>query len=333
MKHTNDPITEERFRDLQYLYLEDLLAPKERAEFDEHLKSCPDCSGELKEMSRWVAKLKEDKEALCPDAWEIYEHVRSGEQVPKALERHMETCDSCAQEAQSLKAVSREERMPRDLWAVMAPRFRAPVASRLSDSLNRWFADLTETFLELFRAPVPAFATVAVAVLLAVALLYPTGGTGPAPLMSSIRWNVPLNLMGARPVKQERVATIIFLKGFKQPFKEERIDSLYGSLAPTREMDEHFDFVSPADVKEAVTRGKIKIDTINNILQGLSHELNVSRVVALTLTPVGVAFGIEGELVETRTGKIVAKHSVKEAPGAELSSRMKTTAKRLLFAK
>jgi len=129
------------------------------------------------------------------------------------------------------------------------------------------------------------------------------------------------------------VATIIFLKGFKKPFKEERIDSLYGSLAPTREMDERFDFVSPADVKDAVNRGKIKIDTINNILQGLSHELDVSRVVALTLTPVGDAFGIEGELVETRTGKIVAKHSVQGAPGPELSSRMKTTAKRLLFAK
>ena len=54
MKHSNELISEERLRDLQLLYLEDMLDPEQKKEFEEHLRTCDACSRKLEDLMQWV---------------------------------------------------------------------------------------------------------------------------------------------------------------------------------------------------------------------------------------------------------------------------------------
>ncbi len=329
-----DPKSSEHPESLLLSYLEDSLAPEDRAAVQSHIETCADCSAKLDGVSRMIANLKTNQEAFCPAPWVLYDFICSGEDPTGEVVKHIEKCPSCREEAEACKPLPPNETVPAELWAKgkdLIPKksmYRKPVEP--SEQLSGLLSRLTS----MFNIPVMAVAT-ATAVFLIV-VFYPHGTTGPVMGLSSVSWDrtgddnklmSPVKRTfrigpGDRASERPRVATIIFFDDPNPPFKQEQIDLFYRVLKPTSALSARFDFLTPKRVKDVISKGAIKTDSRNDIIKGLHEKLGVSRAIFLTIASKGDRFDVESELIETATGNTVRKKTRKGVSTALIPSRI-----------
>lgn len=302
---------------------------------EQHIGTCDECSLELKGLDRMITRLKTLKAAFCPEPWEVYEFVERGVDPDGEIASHLAECRLCAEEAASYRARSVEAALPQKVQAAFEEHFRKSAFASHEVERRGPLAAFMEWLSSAFRVPAMAVA-VAAAILVAV-MIYPRGEIQPMIGLSSVTWGqtesgfIPKS--GLFEEQKPRAAILLAFKGFKEPLPQQKIDSLYEALRPTEEIKKKFDVLTPAEVKDAITESKIKPDSTKAMQEVLHTDLDVSRLLVVTVTPKGDGFTIESEVRDARTGGSVVKKSEQAATSAELPSRLTNSILLLLAAK
>lgn len=323
MKHTNDPESEERFHGLQVLYVEDLLTAREKTEFEEHVRSCSQCAREIEDLKTWYNRLTTDKEAFCPEQWELYEHVCREDDSMDHVGRHRESCPLCEEAASDLCSAPSERQMPDQLWDKMQPLFRRQIADQPRSRLVQWLDSFIQVLADTFRSPALALGSAAAIVLLLAVVythLYPPSRPELIPLLSSTSWDLGLNLMGET---RQRIAVVPFLKLSEEPLSQSQVDALYRAMAPPEDVTERFGFIEPGQLKAQVASGRVRLVDRSEMLKDVASNLEVSLVALLTITKSDAGFTIDAQLIDTETGKVRKEETLRTSAG-ELGSGLKS---------
>jgi hypothetical protein len=320
----------EHYDELLLPYVEDALAPEERRIVQDHVDHCPRCSGEVKGLRAIIAALGEHKRAFCPEAWEIYECVRSGGSPHGALSLHLKECPRCLEEFQSYAAPTTTEPMPAELLAKVKERLEQSPGLEMTERVQKRSFVFWDWIPERFRRPALGIAA-AVAAMLVVVLIYPREPMGTVVGLSTVAWeNAPRPKTGLES-PGKRSAVLIFFKNFKEPLSRDKVDSLYQALEPPIEVNEKFDVISPADLSKAIRRGVVDSSNRKKLLEDLDKNLAVSKVVMITVEPETPGFDVKCDLIRTSDGIRVKKRIVRGVTEAELASKVRGTVWELLL--
>jgi hypothetical protein len=337
MKISNSDAFNEHIEELRLAYLEGLLPPEERSKFEEHLKQCPDCAKQTEDMFRWIALVKTNKDALCPEEWELFDYACGRRNFTDALASHMGHCPSCRKSVEEFRAPAPKESVSEALWERMTLLDERP-ARESSGIRDTRIYRLWEQLANLFSPPL-ALAGAMAAAILVVVLLYPSGPSGPLLGLSSVAWTPDhafSNLMGepaGHPTDiagKERLAAVIYFRDFKRKPEGERIDSLYRLLDPGREVRLHYNVVSPSQVKEALERSGMNKGAKDEVLRVLRDKLSVSRALVMELSEEGDRFRIHAWLMDTEVGTVVRESEIPDVRKANLSEEMEAASESVL---
>lgn len=298
---TDTPESAGHLDELLLLYVENLLDPDEKTRVETHLSQCPACASRAEALKDTIAQLKNARDAFCPEAWLIYEFVKSGK-PQGTVSQHLALCDSCREEAETYKLSAQLERMPAELWAGIregVPQQRA-VTKAPETGIPSGFM---ERFRHLFRFP--AVAAVAAAAALVVVVLYPRDFAPQGVGLSSVTWEGVLQPKAF----QENAAVLVLFKNFKQPVPQARIDSIYRSLKPDMALSESFHIVSPAIVSAAIKKGQIDAENEALMFNGLLTKFNVSRVILVAIFQPAEGFNVRVDMMDTANGRTLQSAS------------------------
>ena len=318
-------------RDLRIPYLEDMLTDNEKSAFEQHLRICPDCAKDFEEISHWTTIVGNIKEQSCPEPWELFDLVRADELSPE-LVAHLDECHSCREYEEAFRAGTSIKAMPAELRAKMVSTSDKPVEAPIWDLFDHWISPLAETIRNFFRVPVFAMGTAAAVVLLIV-LLYPTGGRQPMVGLSSVQWESVMlkrQLMSGDTAKRARLATVLLFENFDQSPAQTSLDSLYEQLEPISEIAARVDWVTPAEIKDAVAKKKLGFTDRSKILKGLREELGAAQAVLITVSARNGDSDITAERVDTRSLEIIGKRKAKGVTVTEIAPNVKSTVQSVL---
>jgi hypothetical protein len=317
--------------DLRLPYLEGLLSPEERSRFEAHVAECPACTSNLEDMGRWVSVLKAHGRDLCPEPWELFDYIRSGKDVLGTVASHLKDCPSCRADAESLQVSTSRQRIPADLWAEISSRSERPAADRHPSRLYQSFTDFLDRVLDLFRPAVLAPVAVA-AVVLIVLLVYPPGPAPRVVALSYVSWTpdaAELGLMGKdqaprlpHDAKKDRLGVVILFKDFKRLPDQERIDSLYRALEPSKQVRDEYDVLPPAELSRLAGQEVLKAPDDKALVTGMRSRLQISKAFVVEIVPQGERFEVLSRLIDTATGEIIRKRDFRNLTEAELASAL-----------
>ncbi len=331
-------------------------------EIEAHIKSCPDCSAETQALDEMIGNLERHRDAFCPEPWQLYEFIDTGEAPTGHVAMHLESCVKCREAVESYKeALSAEHPMPApvmDAFRDYHSQKKSPSRS-ISEGANVLSKILT-SIASVFNMPALALGAVAAAIL-AVVIVYPRGEELSPIGLSSVTWKPKLTLLGpsgddvyrgftaeelARMTPEERelakrgilhrgavhgnnqsttspsVAFVITFKGFKEHLPQGRIDKLYEALKPTKEMKQKFEVLAPAKIKEALGSEKPPANK-KQLLEHLKTNLNLSKAVLITIEFKDNRFDINNELIDVQTGKILSTSSQEKITEPDLATKLR----------
>lgn len=317
--------------DMRLPYMEGLLSPEERADFENHVRRCPDCASKLEEMSRWVSVVKDNARALCPDGWELLEYAQTGKDPRGTISRHLKQCDPCSADVESFRTSTVKQGVPADLWAQMKRLSVGASAVRATESRLEWVREMLGMLADLFRPAVLVPAAVAVVVLIVAVSYHMT----PVPRMvalSSVTWGTGtsgLDLMGGErsatlpaDTEKKRLATVLLLTNFKHPLDQNRVDSLYRALEPPSRVRERYQIVSPEEFKHVAGQDLLGAADDKALAGTMRGKLNIAELVIIELVKEGERFGIRTRLLDTATGTTIGQHDWGNINQADLASAM-----------
>ena len=300
--------------DLRAPYLENLLSPKERSNFEEHLRQCPACASKLEEMSRWVSVFKDNAREMCPDGWELFDYVRSGKDTRGMISSHLDTCPSCRADAESFRADVSKRAMSADLWRKMKSLPVQQPASRGADGSYQWISDVVDRIMDLLRPVALVPLAVAAAVFLIV-LLYPFGPASINVALSSVTWgpdSSALNIMGGdsstslpAEAKQERLGVVILFSNVKQIPDQSRIDSFYRALEPPGDVRDRYYIVSPKELGRVAGADLLKAADDKSLIAVMRSKLGISEALIVEIVPRDDKYGIVARLIDTGAGRVI----------------------------
>lgn len=249
----------------------------------------------------------------------------------------MEECALCRSDAATFAVEPHESGIPAELWDKMAGLCTEQDKQERPARVETYLSRFAASWSRFFRLPVLA-TSAAAAVVLMVVLLYPTIRTvQPVVGLSSVQWHVKLMGPGEMPPvpkaitpKRDRLAMVIFFKGFDKTLSQKRIDSLYRSLKPTAGMLSRFNVVSPLEFKQSMVENRIRILNRDVLLKALHEKLRVNRVVLLTILKHDTSFDIEAQLVDSTNLKTLRSLDVRSLSQAELATALKNTSRSVL---
>lgn len=285
---------------LLLLYAEGLLPADEERSVEEHVNQCAQCSSDVEWLRRITAALKDNKRAFCPEARDLWESALHGRAPEGVLKEHVSNCPWCSRELEAYQR-QRDEVMPEALWqqvkerlpesAKRDPRPDSPETTSwgLQELVSRWFK-------------IPALAAAAVAAVVLVFVFYPTDTTGPFIGMSSVSWeNAPRPKAGPA-LSRERAAFLLVFNDPRKVFSQKEIDTLYQALAPSMELSERWQILTPAEVASALREQSSRPSYGQESILRLLRALKVDRVAVVTVTPSAAAFSVRGQLLDGRSG-------------------------------
>jgi hypothetical protein len=313
----------EHFDELLLAYAEDSVAPEERQALQEHVDHCPRCSKEVQSLRAIIAALKEHKRAFCPEAWEIYESVQSGEAPHGALSLHLKQCPHCLEEFESYSASTVTEVMPADLLARIKQRLEQLPVDQTTETVEKKRPFISwDRILDYFRHPALGVAA-AVAAILVVVLIYPREPMERMVGLSAVAWeNVPRPKVDVDSTRK-RSAVLILFKDFKEPLSRDQVDSLYQALEPPMEVSGRFDVIPPAVLTKAIKRGEVDPFNRKKLLEDLDDKLNVENVALVTIEPAHRGFDVRCDLIRTVDGTSQKKGIVRGVNEADLASTLR----------
>lgn len=322
MTNSDTKTPSEHYDELLLAYVEDLLASEERQLVQKHLDQCARCSKEVEGLRGVIAALKEHKRAFCPEAWEIYECVQTGEAPHGALSVHLKQCLHCLEEFESYTVSTAAEVMPADLLALVKKRLeQLPVDKTMETERKKRPFISWDRILDYFRHPALGVAA-AVAVILVVVLIYPREPMESMVGLSAVAWeNVPRPKSGVESARK-RSAVLILFKNFKEPLSRDQVDSLYQALEPPMEVTERFDVIPPAVLTKAIKRGEVDPFKRKKLLEDLDDKLNVEDLALVTIEPASRGFDVRCDLIRTVDGTGVKKRIVRGVIEGDLASTL-----------
>ncbi len=342
--------TDKHPTDLLPIYLDERLSTDERRLVENHIKECAECSEEIESLGLVVNILRTDKGVFCPEAWELYEFIEQGTDPTGKIARHLEDCPLCCAEVAQYREGFATTKLPDKIKDELKKHFPTRVHSQ-TFAVKSGFAWAPGWLNSIFKTPALALGT-AVAAILAVILLYPHG-TPPVSIgVSSENWEEngpqgtpkslfsnaharteidkpapsgsrgagrPLFLDGTKP----RVATIVVFHGFKKPELQSTVDSLYQALKPNAEIKKRFKFSTPAQLKNFLDKNSDRKLTPTQALSEFYKEFSVNLALIVNIEANKDKFGLNTEVVDTRTGQILAKSVHDAMPGVDLASTVR----------
>ena len=336
MNNSNSHVTNKHIDEWSLAYLEDVLSPDERTQVEEHLKQCQSCARETEDMSQWVMFLNNNRQALCPEEWELFDYARGGRDVTGLLASHLSHCPTCRETVEAFRVPAPAKGVPNALWRRMT-RSQETRAKETAGIDLSWLNRLWEQITSAFTPPLAMAGAVAVAALLVV-ILYPAT-PGPFLGLSTVRWapdHESMALMGEPERitkgigKQQRLATIVYFKHFKRKPDSDRINAVYRLLEPGRRTRLQYDVVSPSQVKEALERARIKGGAETEVLPILRDKLSVSRALIVVLSEKGDLFSIQARLTDTATGKVLQEHKIADVRAGSLAEEVEAASESVL---
>jgi hypothetical protein len=315
VKNPSPPTSSEHPEALLLSYVEDIIDPTEKVGLEEHLSRCQECSARVEGLRRTIADLKRNKEAFCPEPWELYEFAQSGKDPHGNISAHLENCPFCAEDLSIWKAAALDERMPPELWSRLKGRLPGTAQERILSGRPKWSQMVLERFARFWKAPTIAAGAVA-AVLLLVVIFY----------------RAPMEPMVPRPKSlPQKTAFVVLFKDFKDPALKKQIDTLYEALETSSELNDHYSLVSPAETSEVIESGKAPSTDRSAMIDGLRKHLNVSRMLAVTVFPSGDKFAVSIELVDTISGKTLQTKIDEKIERNKLAERVRSDVSNMLL--
>jgi len=323
MKKPNGTDSRDHTGDLLLPYLEDRLSNEDRAMVQRRLNTCQEYSDELQSLEQLMAKLKANKDIFCPKPSKLFDFVETGEDPEGKLARHIERCPLCQEDVALYRARCESTVLPEKVRSLYRRRF--PQRSRKRPQTGETlFTALTEWWSSFFRVPAFAMATLATAVLVAV-VIYPRGDIGPFIGLSSVAWKQPVQEFVPKswqaPVKRPRVAVVLVFRGFKKPWPQVKIDSLYKILNPPEQECEQFEFLSPANIQAAL-KGKIETRDESQIQSQIARTIDAETVILIEVISREPGLQIDGRAVDAGTGKTVDRKQSEAVSEPQLSSKL-----------
>ena len=101
---------------------------------------------------------------------------------------------------------------------------------------------------------------------------------------------------------------VVFEK-FRDKPEQKFVDSVYRSLEPTTLGEPKFEFITPARIRQAVTEGAIKSESLGELKSGLASVVQVSRLLVVKISQNGSNYDIDAELSDLVSGASVMKFS------------------------
>ncbi len=319
MKKPSPPTSSEHPDALLLPYVEDMITSAEKADVEEHLSTCDQCALRAEELREAIAALKQNKQAFCPEPWELYDFAQSGDDPHGVISLHVEHCPLCSEDLRARKMALPEEPMPAALWTRLRERVPAPAPRQIRPRTPRWGQIFLQNLARLWKAPAMA-AGVAAAVLLLVVTFYPRDITRPMIGLSSVKWEgVP------KPKSlQKNAAFVVFFKDFKDSVSQQQIDSLYEALKPSMELNERYNILSPAEISESIKTGEVSSSDRAAMIEGLRKNLNVSRVLVVTVLPSADKLAARIELIDTISGKTLQTQTNENIGLRDLAARVRS---------
>ena len=321
MKKPNPPTSSEHPDALLLPYVEDTITSAEKANVEEHLSTCDQCALRAEELRESIAALKQNKQAFCPEPWELYDFAQSGDDPHGVISLHVENCPLCLEDLRACKMALPEEPMPAELWNRLRARLPQSPPKPILPPVPGWWQIFLGDLARFWKAPAMA-AGVAAAVLVLVVTFYPRDMTQPMIALSSVSWEgIP------KPKSiQKTAAFVFFFKDFKDPVPQEQIDSLYEALKPSMDLNERYGIVSPAEISEAVKSGQVPSNNSTAMIEGLRKNLNVSRVLVVTVFPSADKLAASIEFIDTISGKTLQTKIEERIEQSELPVRVRSDA-------
>jgi hypothetical protein len=326
VKKPSPPKSSEHPDALLLPYAEDMITPAEKADVEEHLSTCDQCAVRAEELREAIAALKQNKQAFCPEPWELHDFAQSGDDPHGVISLHVEHCPLCSEDLRAWEMAQSEEPMPAELWNRLRERLTQAAPKQVSPERPRWVQTIWESLARFWRAPAMAVG-VAAAFLVLVVTFYPRDMTQPMIALSSVSWEgIP------KPKSiQKNAAFVVFFKDFKDPVRQKQIDSLYEALKPSMELNERYGIVSPAEISEAVKSGQVLSNNSTAMIEGLRKNLNVSRALIITVFPSADKLAARIEFIDTISGKTLQMKTEERIEQSELPARVRSYALGMLL--
>ncbi|HTY21736.1 MAG TPA: zf-HC2 domain-containing protein [Desulfomonilaceae bacterium] len=300
--------------DLLLPFVEDLLDPDEKAAVEEHIFQCAECSARVKELRQTIETLRINRDAFCPEPWELYEFAVYGRQSVGSVADHLTECQPCREMVQSWAAEAPKEQMPAELWAKVNRALSAATVGQAAIRMQP--AGILERLRGLFNAPTWAVGAVTVAILLVI-IFYPWEVPQSTIALSSVTWEGVPKPKVVQPVTK-RVAIIVALKNFQPPLSRAKINALYEAVAPTMDIYERYDVLTPFVVSEAVKKGLIDTSGRAKMLHDLRSSLDCAWAILVTAVAGPDGIGFEAEFIDAATGMIQEKRAASRLSEADL---------------
>jgi uncharacterized protein with PIN domain len=314
VKNHTPPISSEHPDALLLPYVEDMISPPVKAGLEEHLARCEECASRVEELREMTSALKGNKEAFCPELWELHDFARTGEDPHGIISAHVENCPSCSENLAAWKRAESEERMPAELRGRLRERLpqSPPKKTVLPESV--WWHIFLDKLARFWKAP--TIAAGAVAAVLLVVIFYR------APIEPTIP--IPKSL-------PQKTAFVVLFKDFKDPALQKQIESIGEALSGSSDFKDRYDIVSPAETSKVIEREKTLLDDRSALIDGLRRHLNVSRVLAVTVFPSGDKLAVRVELVDTIHDKTLQTSTDENIERNELADRIRSDVRSMLL--
>ncbi len=319
----SNPPTYNEHPDEDFLpYLENRLDPQKRADVEKHLAECSECTKDMKSLSSMIDLLRSNKQAFCPEPWQIYEHIISGEDPNSMVAKHINICDPCRSEFSEMRA-SFQEKIPSHLLKQVTGRHRKATPERDLEPTITIFDRISN----FFRLPSIAIGT-AIAVLLVVVFMLPQDESGQLGIgFSSVNWE---GMMRPKTI-QEKAAFIVIFPKSDEKLSQKNVDSIYQALAPDMDMNERFHFVTPAAVSAAIKSKDVNIGNTRQLLTDLDKKLNVAYAAIISIDGKDESYSYKVELYNTQTGNRVKEIARSNMSSGALAAEIKASVRGIIL--
>jgi hypothetical protein len=321
-------------------HIEGRLPSKRAQEVEDHLRGCPQCAEEARELKSILMTLKEKKSVHCPEPWRIYEYAESGADADGTISEHLGICPLCAAELKGFNAPAGEAKMPAGVRRAFEEKFQSPARESIGSGL---FQRTLEGLKDFMNAQTLAMGSVVAAALLLL-LIIPGGGDRLIAPKTGVDWNKPFDGKGwaSKGIRKEtrvpnleraisegsrktRVAVILLIQG-SQTYEQDWVDSLYKAIRPRGELARQYRFVTPASMENLFSKQPSPFSNISEFLAKLDRKEGIARALLMTLLKKGDSYDLENILADTRTGKTLAKSSRRDVSRKDLAKELRTTA-------
>lgn len=310
MKKPSPPTSSEHPDALLLPYVEDMITPREKADVEEHLSTCEQCAVRAEKLREAIAALKQNKQAFCPEPWELHDFAQSGNDPHGDISLHVEHCPLCSEDLRAWEMAQSEEPMPAELWNRLRERLPRAALKQMPSERPRWVQTIRESLARFWKAPAMAAGAVAAMMLLVV-----------------IFYQAPMEPMVPKPKSlPDKAAFVVFFKDFKDPLPQKQIESLYEALKPSTELNERYNIVSPAETSEVIKSGKVPSHDRSAMIDGLRKNFNVSRALVITVFPSADKLAVRTELIDTISGNTLQTKTAEKVDQSELPVRVRSYA-------